>query len=85
MSNLTICPRSSDPFYIASYYIKWVTTSWTHSIYFIFLLEATKKNNLDWGHDVSKVLKNQKTLSPLLDVRSAMRRSCSATTISVSM
>jgi len=31
-SNLsTICPRSSDPFYIVSYYIKWVTTSWTHS------------------------------------------------------
>ena len=29
----TICPRSSAPFYIVSYYIKWVTTSWTHSIY----------------------------------------------------
>ena len=27
----TICPRSSYPFYIVSYYIKWVTTSWTHS------------------------------------------------------
>ena len=27
----TICLRSSDPFYIVSYYIKWVTTSWTHS------------------------------------------------------
>ena len=27
----TMCPRSSDPFYIVSYYIKWVTTSWTHS------------------------------------------------------
>ena len=27
----TVCPRSSDPFYIESYYIKWVTTSWTHS------------------------------------------------------
>ena len=26
----TICPRSSDPFYIVSYCIKWVTTSWTH-------------------------------------------------------
>ena len=26
-----IYPRSSDPFYIVSYYIKWVTTSWTHS------------------------------------------------------
>ena len=27
----TICPRSSDPFYIVNYYINWVTTSWTHS------------------------------------------------------
>ena len=26
----TICPRSSDPFYIVTYFIKWVTTSWTH-------------------------------------------------------
>ena len=25
----TVCPRSSDPFYIVSYDIKWVTTSWT--------------------------------------------------------
>ena len=29
--NSTICPRSSDPFCIVTYYIKWVTTSWTHS------------------------------------------------------
>ena len=28
--NCTVCPRSSDPFYIVSYYIKCVTTSWTH-------------------------------------------------------
>ena len=28
----TVCPGSSDPFYIVSYYINWVTTSWTHSI-----------------------------------------------------
>ena len=27
----TVCPRSSDPFYIVTYYIKLVTTSWTHS------------------------------------------------------
>ena len=27
----TICPGSSDPIYIVSYYIKWVTTSWTYS------------------------------------------------------
>ena len=26
----TICPGSSDLFYIVCYYIKWVTTSWTH-------------------------------------------------------
>ena len=32
MNIITICPRSSDPFYIVSYYIKWVTTSWTHSM-----------------------------------------------------
>ena len=25
----TVRPRSSDPFYIVTYYIKWVTTSWT--------------------------------------------------------
>ena len=25
----TVCPRSCDPFYIVTYYIKWVTTSWT--------------------------------------------------------
>ena len=27
----TVCPGSSDPFYIVTYYIKWVTTSWPHS------------------------------------------------------
>ena len=25
----TLCPKSSDPFYIVTYYIKWVTTHWT--------------------------------------------------------
>ena len=27
----TICLRSSDPFNIVTYHIKWVTTSWTYS------------------------------------------------------
>ena len=26
-----VCPRSSDPLYIVSYYIKLGTTSWTYS------------------------------------------------------
>ena len=29
----TVCPRSSDPFYIVTYYIKWVTDSWTDGTY----------------------------------------------------
>ena len=44
----TVCPRSSYPFYIVSYYINWVTTSWIYinkprnlcdriSLYSIFL------------------------------------------------
>ena len=28
-------PRSSDPFYKASYHIKWVTTSWPYIQYII--------------------------------------------------
>ena len=27
----TICPRSSDPIHIVTYYIRWVITSWTQS------------------------------------------------------
>ena len=26
-----MCPRSSDPFYVVTYSIKWVTTTWTYS------------------------------------------------------
>ena len=26
----TVCPRSSDSFYVVTYYMKWVTTSWTY-------------------------------------------------------
>ena len=29
----TVCPVSSDPFFIVTYCIEWVPTSWTHSIY----------------------------------------------------
>ena len=36
----TARPRSSDPFYIVSCYIKWVTTSWTHTVCFRLLKPA---------------------------------------------
>ena len=29
----TVCPSSSDPFYTASYYIKWVTNTWADGMY----------------------------------------------------
>ena len=29
---------SSDPFYIVDDYIKWVTTSWTHSTFYMVLI-----------------------------------------------
>ena len=32
-----ICPRSSDLFCVVNYYIKWVTTSWTHSTINLFI------------------------------------------------
>ena len=36
--NTTVCPGSSDPFHIVTYYMKWVTTSWTHSmVYELYL------------------------------------------------
>ena len=28
----TVCPGSSDPFHIVTYYIKWGTTSWTYTV-----------------------------------------------------
>ena len=31
---ITVCPWSSDPFNVVTYFIKWVTTSWTYSITF---------------------------------------------------
>ena len=38
----TVYPRSSDPFNIVTYYIKWETSSWTYSInIYIFQLRCT--------------------------------------------
>ena len=37
-----MCPRSSDPFYIVTYYIKWDTTFWTHSNLACFTLQDSK-------------------------------------------
>ena len=31
VADYTVCPGSNDLFYIVTYYIKWVTTSWTYS------------------------------------------------------
>ena len=38
---VTVCPRRSDPFYLVSYNIKWITTSWTYSIIFKYFHPST--------------------------------------------
>ena len=46
----TVCPGSSDPFYIVTYYMKWVATSWTYSMYFL-----DKKGNIrDHKQDIKQ-------------------------------
>ena len=43
----TVCSGSSDQFYIVTYYIKWVTTSWTYSMRAIRLFcDSRKKRNI---------------------------------------
>ena len=46
-----MCPWRSDPFYIVTYYIKWVTTSWTYSntpITSYTSLLVSGKHLIDW-------------------------------------
>ena len=52
----TICQGSSDPFYIVSYYIKWVTTSWTHST--LSLLVKEKKKNISFSRQLWFICNN---------------------------
>ena len=40
-----MCLRSSDQFYIVTYYIKQVTTSWTHSI-ITYYIKSSQTNTL---------------------------------------
>ena len=42
--NSTTCPRNSDPFYIVTYTIKWVTTSWTQSSIGLKILTEIKQH-----------------------------------------
>ena len=39
LSMRTVCQRIIDSFYKVNKYIKWVTTSWTHSIYYAPVLQ----------------------------------------------
>ena len=46
----TMSPGSSDLLYIVSYYMKWVTTSWTHSIF------RHHKKRQKWQKHVNELL-----------------------------
>ena len=53
--DITVCPGSSYPFYIVSYYIKWVTTSWAHSTNNkLWILQ--KKVKLSWHHKIHTIM-----------------------------
>ena len=57
---ITVCPRSSDPFYIVTYYIKWGPTSWRDVsctsklnlfVWFFFCVVTHRKRNVgQWGN-----------------------------------
>ena len=42
----TVCPRTSDPFDILSYYIKWVITSWTYSTCLCYIITVDFQGSL---------------------------------------
>ena len=59
----TVCPGSSDPFYVVTYYIKWVTTSWTHSTFNIFVIKFTIKTDdfLSLNNSIRKIAASKNT------------------------
>ena len=48
---IAVCPKSINPFNMMIYYIKWVKTSWTYSIFSILLL---------YWFELNRILKNNK-------------------------
>ena len=45
----TVCPRSSGPFYVVTYYIKWVTTSWTYSSFKFLIIKKFQFTYFSYG------------------------------------
>ena len=57
----TVCPGSTDPFHVVTYYIKWVTTSWTHSMqivdaYYTIFSESLLNRPLQGGLESKETL-----------------------------
>ena len=46
LQSYTVCPRSSDQFHIVSYYIEWVTTSWTYRRYIQDIIYLVYRNGM---------------------------------------
>ena len=60
----SVCLRSSDPFYISSYYIKWVTSSGHNSIN-ITTLSKSEANTI--GLYIMKLFRILETLKSIED------------------
>ena len=53
----TVYPGSSDPFYVVTYCMKWVNTSWTHSTFFLSHLQL---QIINYVADTFQALRNSK-------------------------
>ena len=64
---ITVCPRSLDPIYVLTFYVKWDRTSWIESMYIYFLstsmcllcvsfLGKPQKNGIFFRRSGTKVL-----------------------------
>ena len=63
LATLTICTRSSYPFYIVTYFMKWVTTLWTYSMSYM----QNKVSNLAFNFNMQICTEN------LFRIKSAFR------------
>ena len=54
----TMCPRSSGPFYVVTYYIKWYTTSWTYSMSNMNFTIKSKGNRKQFSYNRRLLVKS---------------------------
>ena len=65
----TVCPGSSDQFYIVTYYRIWVTTSWTHGITPVQVMSQRSMNVTSVNTRLPVPHTSEHTLNPNMALR----------------